>query len=103
MPENVAPFKPVKDIAPRDLTKRVNVLERKVEEIAKQQITQNKLLTSLISKTDEVLAVITGAKTAATFIGRHYKTIIKFGAGFMTALGIGNPKVMDFLTNFFSS
>jgi hypothetical protein len=92
----------LKDVvpAPRDLTRRVSVLERKVEQIADIQKTQGETLVTVVANTDEILAVVTGAKNAATFLGRHYKTILKFGAGFMTAIGMGNPKLWDFITNF---
>jgi hypothetical protein len=49
----------------------------------------------------DILYFVTGANTVFGFAKKHWKQAIIFGAGIMTAAGVGNPKVNAFITTFF--
>lgn len=50
---------------------------------------------------EEILALVSGAKKAGSLVVRYIPKAIIFGAGIMTAAGIGNPNVLKFVTHFF--
>jgi len=52
---------------------------------------------------ERVLAVVTGAEKVGGFVVRYGPKAITFGAGIMTAAGLGNPEVLKFVGSFFGN
>lgn len=57
----------------------------------------------LDAKLDTIVTFVTGANTVFGFAKQHWKTAITFGAGIMSALGVGNPAVLNFVSSFFGA
>lgn len=51
--------------------------------------------------TAEILEWIRGAKTVYGFTVRHWRSVLKFGAGFALAAGYLSPNIHDFIVHFF--
>lgn len=51
--------------------------------------------------TDEILAVMTAAKSIGGFAKKHGPRAISFAFGLAAAAGVGNPAVMNFIKGFF--
>lgn len=49
--------------------------------------------TGILVKLDAIATFVTGANTVFGLARKHWKRIFVFGAGFVTAAGIGNPTV----------
>ncbi len=60
---------------------------------------QRELMKQDVSK---ILAVVTGAEKVGSVVVRYGPKVITFGAGIMTAAGLGNPEVLKFITSFFA-
>lgn len=73
---------------------RIAALETKVAAM------QNSIA-NVEQNTGEILAVLTGTKTAFGYVQRYGRRVIIFGAGVMTTAGFGNPDVWKFITHFF--
>lgn len=73
---------------------RVQALEARMDAVEQG-------IKTAVDNTAELLAIANGAKTVAGFVQRHGPTVLKFGAGVMTAAGVGNPAVWKFITSFF--
>ena len=56
---------------------------------------------SMKTEVDEILSIAKTLKTGTTFIAKHGKTIITFGAGLMTAAGVGNPLIWEYILKYF--
>jgi len=52
-------------------------------------------------KLDTITGFISGANTVFGLARAHWKRVFVFGAGFMTAAGVGNPQVNTFIVTFF--
>lgn len=52
--------------------------------------------------TSELLALANAAKGVGGFLVKHGPRIVAFGTGILATLGIGNPKLIAFVQNFFS-
>jgi O6-methylguanine-DNA--protein-cysteine methyltransferase len=55
-------------------------------------------------KLDKVISFIEGTDKVLGFCRKHWRTILKFGCGFVTAYGVSNPSVqhtLSFVQNFF--
>lgn len=50
---------------------------------------------------EKVLAIVSGAEKVGGFVKRNLPRAITFGAGIMTAAGVGNPEVLKFISTFF--
>lgn len=77
------------------LRNRVRSLEGRmttVEAVAQEAAANAKISAD---NTDEILVIIRKAK-------KHAPKVVVFGAGLMTATGIGNPAVWKFLAAFFA-
>ena len=58
-------------------------------------------MTTVEENTAEILAIVSGAKTVGGYIRKYGSKTIVFGAGLMTAFGVGNPAVTKFISSFF--
>lgn len=91
-----------------DLAKRVEAVEGDITEV--RSIINDKVLPEMQgAKTERlemqqdlktIIAIVSGAEKVGGFLARHGKVIVTFGAGLMTALGIGNPDVWRFISTF---
>lgn len=78
----------------RNLEARVSDLERKVADMETK-------VDMTVENTAEILAVLTGAKGAVSFVKRYGPRVFVFASGVMTATGFGNPEVWKFISEFF--
>lgn len=58
-------------------------------------------LKTVKNNTVEILSFVDGGKKVFGFAKKHWKTGLTFGAGLMTAAGIGNPKILTFISTYF--
>lgn len=58
-------------------------------------------LKTVKDNTVEIISLVDGGKKIFGFAKKHWKTALTFGAGLMTALGIGNPELTKFFYTFF--
>lgn len=79
-----------------NLGPRVAALESRMQvvELAANRAAEN---------TDEILAVMTAAKSVGGFLKKHGPRAISFAFGLAAAAGVGNPKVIAFVQGFFGS
>ncbi len=81
-----------------EFEKRLEAVEAKQIELAQEfEVFKN----GINEKLDTITVFVTGANTVFGLARKHWSKIIVFGAGLMTAAGVGNPKVNAFLTTFF--
>ena len=59
-------------------------------------------LQEIDGKLSIIVDVVTATKTIRDYAVKYGAKTITFGAGVMTAAGIGNPKVMAFIVSFFT-
>lgn len=58
----------------------------------------------LIQKTNKIYSYIDGTEKVAGFALKHWRTLLKFGCGFVTAWGVSNPHLaasLGFVSRFF--
>lgn len=77
------------------LEKRVGVLEADMSKISTT-------VQDINDKIDTVVDVLTVTKSLSGFVKSYGPKAITFGAGIMTAAGIGNPAVLKFIIHFFT-
>lgn len=53
------------------------------------------------NETAQILYLFNAAKETKGFVKKYGKQVIVFGAGVMSAAGIGNPNVLEFVKSFF--
>jgi nicotinic acid mononucleotide adenylyltransferase len=83
---------------------RVGDLEKKFEQAELERSTMNATLNRVEEQNARILAFIAGTDKIFGFTRKHWRTILKFGAGFVTAYGISNPIVqreLNFILAFF--
>jgi hypothetical protein len=74
------------------IEKRVGALETTVK--TKLDIIEN--------NTRELLGAFTFTKNTAGYITKYGPKVMTFGAGLMTAVGVGNPKLWQYISTFFT-
>jgi hypothetical protein len=58
-------------------------------------------LAEVRQNTNDILGWVSGANTVFGFAKKHWRTALTFGCGIMTAAGIGNPTILNFISNLF--
>lgn len=61
-------------------------------------------MSDLTSSVDRVISFFEGTDKVFGFCRKHWRTMLKFGCGFVTAYGVTNPSVarsLQFVTHFF--
>lgn len=58
-------------------------------------------LVSMKNDTAKILDFLTGVDKIGGMARRHWRTILTFGCGIMTAAGLGNPDVIEYVRKFF--
>lgn len=87
-----------------ELDRRVTSLEESNIEATKERQTVLNILNGtpdkqgLVQKTDRIMVWVEGTDHIFGFCRKHWRTIFKFGAGVVTAYGIGNPHIQNALT-----
>lgn len=89
---------------------RFECIEARIEGL-EERMTELSGISPRIKKLEETLDVrlasienfVGGYNTVAGLTKKHWKTVLTFGAGLMSAAGIGNPKVTEFITAFFGA
>jgi hypothetical protein len=75
---------------------------KNTQQIAAGEMTTLKSTVAQVkTNTDQILSVVDGGKKVFGFAMKHWKTALTFGAGLMTAAGIGNPEMTKFISDFF--
>lgn len=83
-----------------EIEKRVGALETAMGTL---QEDLNAFKQGVDDKLDQIIVYVTGFNKVLGFTKRNWKTAITFGAGLMTAAGIGNPAILGFVSNFFGA
>src|SRR5579859_7470191 len=86
------------------LDARVTILEGKMSTVQIETAIAKTAAIQARDNTAELLAIATGVKKVGSFVTRYGPKAIIFGAGIMSAAGIGNPKVqqvLSFISTFF--
>lgn len=80
---------------------RVAALETRMTSAEAGIIEAATAATAAAVNTAELLAIANGVKGVAGFMKKHGPRMIAFAFGIASAAGIGNPKVMAFISSFF--
>lgn len=59
-------------------------------------------MASIEENTQQILGAITFTKNTAGYVSKYGPKALTFGAGLMTAAGIGNPHILSYITQYFS-
>ena len=85
-----------------ELHERLEAVEKQIVEIILPDMVNAKEQREKIkSDLERALAILTGAEKVGGYVKQYGPKAITFGAGIMTAAGIGNQKVLSFITSFF--
>lgn len=79
-------------------------LRRTVHNIAEDAMKTTARLINIEKKTDKVITFFEGTDKIFGFCRAHWRTLLKFGCGFVTAYGVTNPHVAqtaNFISRFF--
>lgn len=80
---------------------RLTAIEEHAQETRTLADSINTKVDTLIASTQGVIDLHNNVSTLWEFARKHGPKIVTFGAGIMTAAGIGNPEVLKFISNFF--
>lgn len=80
-----------------DVEKRLAAVEQQCAELKMIILDPEE---GIMSKLDTITVFVSGANTIFGLARKHWKRVFIFGAGFMTAAGVGNPKVNAFIISF---
>jgi hypothetical protein len=86
------------------IKEKVVNLETEIATVKNGHIVISKQLTEMNGKMDKVVMIADGTDKVLGFCRKNWKTILKFGCGFVTAYGISNPQVqrtLIFVQHFF--
>jgi len=92
---------PVYGADPSGFENRIKSLEIRLVMMREELDKMLNDVTGVKSDTSEILALLTTTKDVYSFIKKYGGRVIVFGAGVMTAAGIGNPEVLKFISHFF--
>lgn len=84
-----------------EIKEKVVALESEFEKAKEERSMMKTDIETVKQNTDDILSWINGGKKVFGFAILHWKTALKFGAGFMTAAGLGNPTVIRYVQEFF--
>ncbi len=83
------------------LEARVMALETALPEVHSIALQAASSAKTAADNTSELLAIANAAKGVGGFLVKHGPRMVAFGTGILATLGIGNPKVLQFVQNFF--
>lgn len=73
-----------------DWEARLKAVERGLKELGERMTT---LENGVTEKLDTIVTFVSGANTVFGLARKHWRRVLMFGAGFVTAVGTGNPTV----------
>lgn len=109
MPMEIIPRKTRARRSPPVIEARLDALEKALPEVqlmasaahtAAQQAANAAKVAA--DNTSELLAITNAAKGVGGFLTKHGPRIVAFATGSAATLGIGNPKLLAFVQNFFA-